>query len=74
MNNVIEVNEHIKIHCSDKKLYEFIKKNYVEDVTDPKNEQLLDDLSEMAGEGVVDAYLDYDEDVNDWYVDRTEVK
>lgn len=70
---IINVDDKIFIHCSDNDLYNYIKANYVDEVTDPENEQLLDDLTEMAGDDVVHAYLNYDESVENWYIDRTEV-
>ena len=69
---VINVEDKVFIHCKDKALYDYIKANYVDDVTDPDNEQLLDDLMEIAGDGTVHAYLDYDTNVEDWYMDRYE--
>lgn len=68
----IKVNDNIFIHCKDKALYDYIKANYVDDVTDPENEQLLDDLTELADDGEVHAYLTYDTTVEEWYMDHYE--
>lgn len=82
--NVIEVNNHIYIHCSDKALKDYLLQHYIniddEEVSEQERrkreedwDRFLDDLEDEASTkgGPVHAYLTYPSgDPKDWEVDE----